>query len=1115
MSAWSELRTQAAAWHDELNPQADLLRAVDLLAAAEQASGVKVLVLPRGDALLDNTEASYDPDGARILVSAALSPEDRAFHVAHEFGHHRLHHPKGDCHDDDVDPYAAAEPESSAVGESDAYSPKQRREAQANVYGREFLLPRRRLRAACIAQCLTADTIAADLGLPLNLVQQQMADALLLPQDRLPDPDGERPSLDDSQRLAAEADPGPVQVRAGPGTGKTRTLVARAAWLIREKQADPASILALTYSNASADDLSRRLRLELGADATAVWCSTFHAFGQELLRLYGDRLSLPSSPKLLDRADSLFLLESELQQLKLDYYFDLQEPLRGLKSVLNAISRAKDELCDPSTYHARAQAMPEGEAKDKALEAAHIYAVYQKALETRGWVDFGDLIARSVELLKSHANVAAEIRQTYRHILVDEYQDMNTASAALLKQLADPAAGPWVVGDVRQSIYRFRGASPLNMSRFAEAFPGADFKDLEVNYRSGGRIVSLFERYGQTMAAAAFASKKKLSPKRGNDTGEVAYRVATERESEAEGLAQEILAHRTQPGGYSQHAVLARTHGALSTLAAHFQRAGVPALYFGDFFERPEVRDLLSLVSVAGERDGVGLLRVAHFPRYATPVQDILEMFRFRQEADITMLAALKRANEASLSAEGRAGLQRLADDLGGVDFKTSPHALISSFLFGKPGSIYGAPLAGDDVAAQQRQLAVYQLLTLAFGHRPPTNHDPKRDFLEHIRRLEVLDEEKELRRLPAAASGIDAVQLMTVHAAKGLEFPHVYIPSVSPSWFPPNARPDLCPLPPDIAADDALMTTDAEEESLMFVALSRAKDRLTVSRANRYGGASRPNPSKLLKPLSPILAPGGEPNPQWTATGLADPTPAPQKAPGGLSPELAVTALEDYLGCPRRYYYGEALGLSRRLADTPYLRFHSVIRAGLDWLREQSVRSAAEVAVHLDTSWSERGPADHPAAAHYRGAAQRMLVNASAAMSGHALAAERRLTIEGVTITARADHIQMAEGGIVIQRMKAGRLAKSGETPKARYALLQAMVKRDEGAAASFLHISLLDGSQKDATVAAGKLTEAVDEAAEALSAIAAGRFDPKRNSRNCPTCPFFFICPTDGLRL
>lgn len=1115
MSAWSELRAQASAWHNELNGQDGLLRAADLLAAAERASGVRVMVLTKGDALLDNAEASYDPDGPRILVSAALSPEDRVLHVAHEFGHHRQHHPKDDCHEGDIDPYAPAEPEGSSVGESDAYSPKQRREAQANVYARELLLPRRRLKAACLAGNLTADMIAAELGLPLSLVQQQMADALLLPEDQPAALDGERPSLDDSQQRAAEADPGPVQVRAGPGTGKTRTLVARAAWLVREKHADPASILALTYSNASADDLARRLRLELGAEATAVWCSTFHAFGQELLRLYGDRLGLSGAPKLVDRADSLFLLESELHQLKLDHYFDLHEPLRGLKAVLNAVSRAKDELCDPATYCVHALAMPEGEAKDKALEAAHIYAVYQEALKARGWVDFGDLIARSVELLKNHPDVAAEVRRTYRHVLVDEYQDMNTASAALLKQLTDPTNGPWVVGDVRQSIYRFRGASPLNMSRFADAFPGAKLKDLEVNYRSGGRIVSLFEHYGRSMAAAPFASRNELKPNRGKDTGEVAYRVAAERTSEAEGLAQEILARSVQPGGFSQHAVLARTHGVLSTLTAHFERAGVPALYFGDFFERPEVRDLLSLVSVAGERDGVGLLRVAQFPRYATPVPDILEMFRFREEADITMLAALKRSSEASLSAEGRAGLQLLADDLADVDFNTSPHALISGFLFGKPGAIYGASLAGNDVAAQQRQLAVYQLLSLAFGHRPPGDRDRKRDFLEHIRRLEVLDEEKELRRLPAAASSIDAVQLMTVHAAKGLEFPHVYVPSVSPSYFPSNGRADLCPLPPGIALVDALMTADAEEESLMFVALSRAKERLTVSRANRYGGLSRPNPSKLLKPLSPILAPGGEPAPQWTATGRAELRPVPQKAPGGLSPELAVTALEDYLGCPRRYYYGEALGLSRRLADTPYLRFHGVIRAGLDWLRGGSDRSAAGIAAHLDTTWSERGPADHPAATHYRGAAQRMLANAGAAMSGQPLAAKRSLVVDGVTITARADHIQKADGGIVIQRMKAGRLAKSGESPKARYALLQAMVQRDEGVAASFVHVSLLDGGQKDTTVSTSKLNEAVDEAAEALSAIAAGRFDPKRNSRTCPTCPFFFICPTNGLSL
>lgn len=1111
MSAWSELRAQASAWHDELNPCLGLAPAAAILEAASRSSGVSVIVLASGDVLLDNTDASYDPDGPRILVSEALSLEDRAFHVAHEFGHHRQHHPKDGCHADDFNPFAAAEPESSAVGESDTYSPKQRRETQANVFGRELLLPRGRLRAACAAEQLPAEVLAARLSLPLGLVQQQMADALLLPGELPPDEVIKASVLDESQRQAAEADPGPLQARAGPGSGKTRTLVARALWLIRSRGAEPSSILALTYSNGSAEDLARRLRAELGADATAVWGSTFHAFGQELLRLYGSHLGLGVAPRIIDRADALFLLEEEFKQLRLDHYFDMQEPLRGLKAVLDTISRAKDELCGPQRYRELAEAMAPGEAREKSLEAAHIYDVYEAALRRRERVDFGDLILRSVELLRDHPEVAAEVRRTHRHVLVDEYQDMNAASGALLKLLADPRTGPWVVGDVRQSIYRFRGASPLNMSRFGKTFENARTADLKVNYRSGGRIVRLFDTYGRSMVAAKFASGEELQPNRGRATGEVFYRVASTREAEAEGIARDILGSIREAGDFRNHAVLARTHGVLTVIAAHFEQVGVPALYFGDFFERPEIRDLLSLISVAGEADGGGLLRVAQFRRYAVPVPDILELFRFRREADIPMLAALRRLDEVALTAEGGGGLRRLAEDLTGIAFMTSPHELVADYLFGRPGAVYSPPFAGHDVGSQQRRLAAYQLLTLAFGHRPPASRDPKRAFLDHVRRLEVLDEEKELRRLPAGAAGIDAVRLMTVHAAKGLEYPTVYIPSVSASYFPPKPQPQMCPPPPGLVDPDPLMTTEAEEQSLMFVGLSRARDRLVVSRANRYGGWSRPKPSDLLKPVLCLLASNGEPGPHWANSGPAAPPIRAQVPAQPLDQILGVTALEDYINCPRRYYYGEALGLSRRLADTPYLRFHAVLRSGIDFLREK--RAAGDLDAHLDETWAARGPVDHPAAAHYRRAAQRMLAQAGAAMTGHALSTERRLTIGGVTVSARADHIQVGLTGIVIQRLKAGRLARNGETPKARYALLQAIVAQDERAAVRFAHVSLVDGAERDGTLSADKLRRALDETADALTGITEGRFDPRRNARYCPTCPFFFICPADGL--
>ncbi len=1109
MSAWSEIRRLARAWHDELQPQPALPAAAALLAAAQAASGVKVVTVAHDDVLLDGGEACYDPEGPRILVSAALSPAAAAFHVAHEFGHHRLHDSGGGCHAADIDPLTPAEPKSSPVGDDDSYSPKQRREAQANVFARELLLPREKLRILCIAERPSSVALAASLGLEPQLVAQQMADALLLPDD--PPLEAVRPPSppDASQEAAIDAAPGPRQVRAGPGAGKTRALVGRIARLVARGES-AASILALTYSNDSADDLARRIRHELGPAAAAVWCSTFHAFGQELLRRYGSEIELPAV-KLRDRADSLFLLEGVLSQLTLDHYLDLQEPLRGLRFVLNAISRAKDEMCSPGQYRALAAAIADDEARARALEVAHIYEVYEAALRAEGAVDFGDLILRAVELLSSRDDIRGVVRAEWPHVLVDEYQDMNRASAALLELLVEPGRGPWVVGDVRQAIYRFRGASPRNMSRFAEQFPGAKDTDLEVNYRSGGRIVRLFETFGAGMDARPFAAKDPLRPHRGAETGEIDYRVAATREAEAEGIARAIRA-ASASGGFRRHAVLARSHGVLTLLAAHFERAGIPALYFGDFFERDEVRDLLSLLSVAGERDGVGLLRIAQSPRYAAPVPDILSVVAFRQEQDISMLAALRRLDDVVLSTEGRAGLRRLTADLQDVGFTTTPHASLSAHLF-DAGAVYGAPFSGEDVGAQQRRLAAYQLLQLAYDFRPRAGQDPKRAFLDHIRRLEVLEEEKELRRLPTAAAGIDAVRLMTVHAAKGLEFPVVHLPSLSPSYFPAPGRADPCPPPPGMIPQDPLMSPKAEEDSLFFVALSRAEDRLVLSRAQKYGGSSRPKASPLLEPIAHLLPPGRDAQPDWTALGAPTPPFAALRAPEPTPPEISATALEDYLQCPRRYYYAEALGLARRASPSPFLSFHAILRSGFVWLRARGPTERAGLKDHLEEAWEATRLTRDPAASHYRSAAERMLARAAAAMDGAPLDTDRSLDVAGVRVTARADHIQSSPSGVVIRRLKAGRLARSGETARARYGLLQATVARDEGVGVRLEHVSLVTGEVRDATLPRDKLRKELDKAAAGMEGIAAGRFDPVRNARNCPTCPFFFICPADGL--
>ncbi len=1114
MSSWAEIRRQAAAWHIELYASGTLPKAEYLLQLAEAASGVKRVPVTAGDVLLDGAEACYDQDRSRIFISKGLPPEVSAFYAAHEFGHAKLHTRKASCSGHDMDPCTPAEPEGSAVGESDAYSPKQRTEAQANLFAREFLLPRSKIRSLAIAGPVSAEQLAINLGLPIDLVMQQMADALLLPIEREQAPRQAAPPLDESQRAAARAQGVPRVVRAGPGTGKTRTLVGRVRYLIDELEVAPESIVALSYSNASAQDLADRIRAETGDKAPAIWTGTFHAFGLELLRQHGEAIRLPSPPKLIDRTDALFLMEELLDDLKPDHYLDLNEPLRALKSVLGAIGRAKDELCTPIDYLKLAEGINDPHLRVRALEAAHIYQVYDMTLRTRGMIDFGDLIMRSVELLDGHPAIASFVRGKHPHILVDEYQDMNRASGILLSKLVEPGRGPWVVGDVRQAIYRFRGASPLNMSKFPEDFPGAELSDLAVNYRSGGRIVRLFEGFGAKMVSAPLATKTPLSPNRGEDAGAIRYNIATTREAEVEGIAQAIKEETSQGGAFHRHAVLARTHGVLSRVAAHLERVGIPSLYFGDFFERHEIRDLLCLVSVAGEGDGLGLMRVGQFPKYAVPVPDILRVFEFKADKKISVLAALRRLGEVpDLAAQANTGLALLAADLADVAWITTPHQLLSRYLFSREG-LQHPSLAAPDAAGQQRRLAVYQLLQLAFEFRGKDGQDSKRAFLDHVRRLEILDEDKELRRLPAAAADLDAVRLMTVHASKGLEFPHVHVPSISPSLFPPNNRADMCPPPPGLIPDDSLMTTEAEEQGLFFVALSRAKDSLSLSRALKYGGWSRPKPSGLIESIAAALTGPATTTPTWVTEVSAPGAGSPLKPAIPQSADLTVHAIETYLDCPRRFYYGEALGLSKRTPKSPYLQFQSVVRACVTWLSTTpSAEHAAGLKAHFEETWSTIGPTESSFGPIFRASAQRMLTTAATVMKGATLARERQAIFADTTIRMEADHIQATEDGVTILRLKSGRLARSGEGKKTRYALIQKIVAQEEEKAPKLEHVSLITGERVIATPSAKDIEGAVIDIHTALHGIANGRFDPVPQERKCPTCPFYFLCPAEGI--
>lgn len=1117
MSSWSEIRRIAVLHHDELaKNSSSLISAESLFNSAHEKTGIKIIARPAGDALLDGAEAAYDRERKRIYYSKATEASLARFHIAHEFGHHWLDEAGSACASSDLDQMVPAEPELSAVGDQDSYSPKERAEAQANLFAREFLLPRKKLRERCSAGIPDADAIAKEVGVPLDLVLQQLADALLLPVEReLQEEVAEERPPDKSQTEAITASDGPRQVRAGPGTGKTRTLVGRIAHLISRGE-DPSSILALTYSNFSSQDLSSRIRSAIGEKATAVWAGTFHAYGLELLRKYGNLLGFQGEPTLLDRTGGLMLLEEILPQLELNHYLDLHEPMLKLRSILGAIGRAKDELASPADYLKCALAMTKDAPDEaaRAIEVAQIYAVYEQAIRKRNAVDFGDLVALPIKLLRENPELREALRAEKRHILVDEYQDMNRASGVLLKELCLPGRGPWVVGDVRQSIYRFRGASPLNMSRFKEEFTGAETTDLSVNYRSGGRIVRLLEAFGGHMSTGAGASTKALTAYRGEEKGKVQYDVATTREAEFQGIAKEILARHSKGIPFSDHAVLGRSHTILARLSRELEGVGVPCLYFGDFFERDEIRDLLSLLSLVSEKKGIGLLRVAQFPAYKVPPADIQLLFQRRQQLDARMLDVLQGVVAIDgLSDAGREGLLRLASDVQDAEWMTPTHRFLMSFLLRRSRYLQSL-LADQSIPGQQRRLAIYQLLQFAFAFKAPKNENPKRAFLAHVRRLEILDEEKQLRQLPAAANDIDAVRLMTVHASKGLEFPVVHVLSLTAKQFPAPGRYEPCPLPVGLVSDDVLMSRLAEEQSLFFVAVSRARDALHLSRA-KTNGKQNANPSPLLPPIASHLPHPIDISPTWKQAGIPDQA-WPLLDGTRANENWTAREVETYLDCPRRYYYDHVLELGGTDSASPFLKFQSALHSCMSWLR--GTQSIDERKAGLDgrfaEDWGKFGPNDHPFEPLYRRMADIMIRTAHTVMNGDSLVVERDFVLSkiGISVSCRADHVERTPRGIVVRRLKAGRLAKT-EEGKLRYALLQAAIQNDHPTeTVHFEHVSLLDGERRNATQNSSKIIENLDECAMAINGAAAGNFEPAPSQR-CPSCPYFFVCPSHGV--
>jgi len=1164
LNRWTYIRAEARRLHQQLSPnepatgvRSGVFSAGELLARAEAFTGVTRVPVPADDPLLYGSLAVLSGD--YIWYNADVESWFALYCQAHEYAHHWLHHGQTHCSRSDIE--GAASEDVSPVGEGriTGYGPHELREREANVFAREFLMPGDLLRRWFVEGGLKASAIADRVGLPVELVCHQLARALLVPdaENVENDPafeqsekesskrreDEDQPfsglALDESQRLAACASRGPLLIEAGPGTGKTRTLIGRVLYLLKGG-VSPENILVLTFSNKAAQELQERVAHFAPEAKSGVWTGTFHAFGLEILRKYWAQAGLPPKPKLLDPIDALFMLERALPELRLDHYQNLSEPTRYLKDILAAISRAKDELASPADYCEKAERMRAGaqtpeevERAERALEVGRIYDFYQDYLERERLLDFGDLIFKAVRLLRENQSVRAEVRMRHREILVDEYQDVNRASGLLLREVCGDGRGLWAVGDIRQSVYRWRGASTANMRLFEKDFPGAKFYSLKINYRSQPAILKTFSALAPQMKAVRQPGVHVEWAAHRPDQGcQVIFEITESRETEAEFLAAEVRKQQRRGIPLSRQAVICRSHNNLAHFAMALENAGVPILYLGDIFERHEGRDLLSLMELSCEGRGRALLRVGRFPEYKIPFKDIRKLIAIARREECPFPAALKLARGSDdISEAGQKGLALLNAHVEGLCEGSSAWKFLSLYLFVRSNYLR-LVLQDDSIAGQQRRLALYQFLQFTYNQLNTSwfvGADPKLALLKYVRRLEMFGEEKNYRQLPEWAEKIEAVRLLTIHASKGLEFRAVYLPYLGARYMPHQRQPQHCP-PPDGLIEgyaDEKEEHLEEEECLFFVALSRAQDLLCLSRAQVYG-RQKSNASKFLELIEPCLQRKANGPVSWT------PPPDRQAAEAGakgveafpvetrfVPPRYTERQLEAYMRCPRQYLYEHVLFLDGGRDDSAFLQFHSCVYSAIGWMQQEKragrLTEESAARARLLELWDEKGPKGHAYEGIYFEQAQTMISRAFGRLkssAGDFLQPEWELNLSNGRVLVRPDHIELIEEGeklhVIVHKLKTGRPSE-GEKKKEIYGLLHAAARMNYAQAERRVRtVYLSTGVADDVELTEKQIAGHLRKYEEAIDGIQRSDFPPLPDAFKCPTCPHYFICPS-----
>ena len=668
-------------------------------------------------------------------------------------------------------------------------------------------------------------------------------------------------SLNKEQLQAVTHGQGPLLIIAGAGTGKTTVITKRIEHLILEEKVSPANILALTFTEKAAQEMESRIDEIMPYGYTDMWIETFHAFCDRILRLEAIHIGLNPRYDLMTEAEALLFLKKNIFEFDLDYFRPLGNPMKFLQGMLQHFSRLKDDDITTDQYLEYAKKLQQTETEpeeiQKTLELANAFKKYEDLKIKTGVMDFSDLISNVLKLFRTRKNVLKKYQNLFKFVLVDEFQDTNFAQNEMAILLAGDQQNITVVGDDDQSIYRWRGAAIANMIQFRSHFPKAKIITLNKNYRSTQNILDSAYKMIQNNNPDRLEIKekidKKLTAMREIKGEEVEFIYTNKVEDEAENVAKKIREEvsakgRSASGGknyqYNDFAILVRANDHATPFQRALDRLKIPYQFLGPghLFQQEEIKDLIAyLHALANFEDTSSLYRVLTIETFGIEARDVAAILNFSKRNNISLFEAMEKVAETTLTENGKERVTKIVEmmkkHLEQIPRETAGQILYNFF---EDSGLLGFYLDPRSAKTEKEAQNVAKFFTKIQSFT--TNAVDASVFAV----VDWLDMSMELGESPMSAE-IDwtqnnAVNILTIHSSKGLEFPFVFVTNLVTQRFPSRDRKEQIPVPPDIIREE-LPTGDEniqEERRLFYVAATRARDKLFLTASKFYGEGKR-----------------------------------------------------------------------------------------------------------------------------------------------------------------------------------------------------------------------------------------------------------------------------------